>query len=212
MIVLVALPSIGLAPIHAFPIFNRDSFPSLRDPSLEQNVTFYQGSNIWIGPSATNLIRFGAKFTPCMRRDFGIQRRNAILYFDPVSEEQIGCCQNQIHQGSVVLEDCVTSLPNITLTAGITFDTNNVAEQGRCANKTFVNFHPCCISITGLCQVMDTTQCAARGGYFHIEADTCDQVCVCLCVCVCVCVCVCHGVCVITVTNHNIIHTSCVNC
>ena len=188
MIVLVALPSIGLAPIQAFPIPNRDAFPSLLDPSLDRNVTYYQGSNIWIGPSATNLIRFGAKFTPCMRTDFGIQRRNARLYFDPVSDNQIGCCQNQIHQGSVVFEDCVLSLANITTTSGTTFDSSNVDEAGRCANKTFVNFHPCCISITGLCQVMDTTQCAARGGYFHPDADTCDQVCICVCVCVCMCI------------------------
>ena len=182
MIVLVALPTIGLAPINAFPIERRAAFPSLLDPSLERNITYYQGVNIWIGPSATNLIRFGAKFTPCMRTDFGIQQRNAFLYFDPVSDGLIGCCQNQIHQGSVVLEECVRSVANLTDTTGISFDSSNTGGDGRCANTTFVNFHPCCISITGLCEVMDTTQCTARGGYFHPDEDTCDRVCVCVCV------------------------------
>ena len=185
MIVLLALPTIGLAPIKAFPIPSTEEFPSLLAPSLDANVTYYQGVNIWIGPSATNLIRFGAKFTPCMRTDFGIQRRNAELYFDPIANGAIGCCQNQIHQGSVVLEECVVSLQNVTLNGTVGFDPGNEADQGRCANETFVNFHPCCVSITGLCEVTDTTQCTARGGYFHPDLDTCDQVCVCVCVCVC---------------------------
>ena len=142
----------------------------------------HTGVNIWIGPSATNLIRFGAKFTPCMRTDFGIIRRNGDLYIDPIADGQIGCCRNQIHQGSVTLEECVVSVDNLTNTTGIIFDPNNELNQGRCANTTFVNFHPCCISITGLCQVMDVTQCAARGGSYHPEADTCDQVSLCMCV------------------------------
>ena len=172
MIVLVALPSIGLAPIDAFPIAKRQSFPSLLDPSENRTsvVTYYKGVNIWIGPSATNLIRFGAKFTPCMRTDFGILRRNARLYVDPVSDNRIGCCQNQIHQGNVELQFCVASLPNATSIEGVDF------IPQRCPNTTTFDFRPCCISITGLCMVMDATQCEARGGVFHDEAATCDEV------------------------------------
>ena len=171
MIVLVALPSIGLAPIRAFPIANRESFPSLLDPSTESNITYYQGVNIWIGPSASNLIRFGAKFTPCMRTDFGIQRRNGLLYINPVSDGRIVCCQNQIHQGNVEFNFCLaTSLTNATAIEGVS------SIPGLCPNTTTFNFHPCCISITGLCAVMDATQCVARGGEFHEEAATCDQV------------------------------------
>ena len=170
MIVLVALPSIGLAPIDAFPITLRQSFPSLLDPNLTSEVTYYRGVNIWIGPSATNLIRFGAKFTPCMRTDFGIQRRNGRLYIDPVSDGRIVCCQNQIHQGNVEFQSCVASLPNTTAIDGVGF------LPQRCPNTTTFNFHPCCISITGLCGVMDATQCEARGGVFHDNAATCDEV------------------------------------
>lgn len=168
MIVLVALPSIGLAPINAFPIAEREPFNTLLGPDITRNVTYYRGVNIWIGPSATNLIRFGAKFTPCMRTDFGIQRRNGLLYVDPVSEERIGCCQNRANYGNVEFQMCVASLPNIT-DSRVSFDTD------RCVGN-ITNFHPCCVSITGLCLIMDVDQCRARGGFFHEKEFTCDEV------------------------------------
>lgn len=176
MIVLVALPSIGLAPINAFPIAEREPFNTLLGPGITSNFTYYRGVNIWIGPSATNLIRFGAKFTPCMRTDFGIQRRNAELYIDPVSEERIICCQNRANRGNVEFQSCAASLPNIT-------DDRILFLPERCPNSvndTVINFRPCCVSITGLCLVMDFDQCTARGGFFHNESFTCDEVGVCV--------------------------------
>jgi hypothetical protein len=168
MIVLVALPSIGLAPINAFPIAVREPFNSLLGPDITSNVTYYRGVNIWIGPSATNLIRFGAKFTPCMRTDFGIQRRNGLLYINPVTESLIICCQNRANRGNVEFRMCGASLENATNEL-ITF-----LPEPCTSNMT--NFHPCCVSITGLCRVMDVDQCRARGGFFHPDETTCDQV------------------------------------
>ena len=168
MIVLVALPSIGLAPINAFPIAEREPFNSLLGPDITRNITYYRGVNIWIGPSATNLIRFGAKFTPCMRTDFGIQRRNGLLYVNPVSENRIICCQNRANRGNVEFQMCAASLPNISR------ELVSFLPDPCTVNMT--NFHPCCVSITGLCLVTDVDQCRARGGFFHEDETTCDQV------------------------------------
>ena len=175
---IVLLPLFGIAPIDVFPQEMTSEFASLNDTTTA-NITFYRGVNLWIGPTATNLIQFGAKFTPCMRTDFGIRRRNAREYDGVVT----GCCKNQEWVGTVPLSECsainlgVNTTVNTTQSngTGIGFEVNNV-----CSSNTSAffppNFHPCCVSITGLCQVMDFHQCNARGGHFHTEADACGEV------------------------------------
>lgn len=184
---IVLLPLFGIATIDVFPQEITSEFPSL-NLTTTANTTFYRGVNLWIGPTATQLIQFGAKFTPCMRTDFGIRRRNARLYGD---SSDTGCCKNQEWVGTIPSTDCgavnllrlnatinTTQTGNgtgINGTAGIGFEFNTACSSN--ASAFFPpNFHPCCVSITGLCQVMDFRQCTARGGHFHPEADTCRQV------------------------------------
>lgn len=170
----VLLPIYRLAPIKLFPIEETTEFPSLLTVN-DSNVTYYRGINLWIGVRPLDLIRLGAKFSPCMRRDFEIRRTVNVAIRDTVAI--LGCCQNGEHVGTVVPNGCVT--PTNAPATNSTFFQGGV----RCSDNTSMaasqggaNFHPCCISITGQCAVMDFAQCEARGGFFHQDMDSCDEV------------------------------------
>lgn len=182
---IVLLPLFGIAPIDVFSRPITEEFPSL-NLTTTANVTYYQGVNLWIGPSASHLIQFGAKFTPCMRTDFGIRRRNARNYDNVI----FGCCKNQEWVGTVATDECgavnilrLNTSINATLPDGPQENGTGIGYEYKkvCSSNDSAffppNFHPCCISITGLCQVMHFDQCKAMGGYFHLEADTCQEVC-----------------------------------
>ncbi len=183
---IVLLPIFGLAPIRAVPIERREVFPSLLAINTSEEVTYFRSINLWIGPSPLDLIRLGAKFTPCMRRDFGIQRRNAFIYTD--NEDTIGCCQNEQWVGTTFVKLCVspTLLPITNVTS---FEpTIRCSSNSSQTNPPGPNFHPCCVSITGQCLVVHIRECTARGGFFHEEADSCDAVRNCCVYLPCVCV------------------------
>lgn len=160
---IVLLPLYGLAPIKIAPIENTEEFPSLTAENATANVTYYRSINLWIGPTPTNLIFFGAKFTPCMRTDFGIRSRNSMSFGDA---DAFGCCQNQQWVGVIKNTECLAT------------DVTVLVPTSQCAdNSTYVpNFRPCCISVTGACRVTSFEECEARNGWFHAEAVNCDEV------------------------------------
>lgn len=169
--VVVLLSIYGLAPIHVFPVKMTEEFDSLSTISTVDNISYYRAVNLWIGPSPLNLIQLGAKFTPCMRRDFGILRRNGRIYVN--DQSNFGCCQNQGLVGTTLISRCVS--PNPLSPSNITFFT----REELCSNRSVAGpptFHPCCISITGHCEVMRLDECTARGGFYHEEEDNCQDV------------------------------------
>ncbi|CAJ0961784.1 unnamed protein product, partial [Mesorhabditis belari] len=52
-------------------------------------VSLYEPANFWLGPSHANLIRLGAKYSPCMRSEPSIRR---LIEEDHRIENQTGCC------------------------------------------------------------------------------------------------------------------------
>jgi len=175
---IVLLPLFGIAPIDVFPQENNVTVPVLNG-STPDVVTFYRGVNLWIGPTATNLIQFGAKFTPCMRTDFGIRRRNAELY----NPDLLGCCLNQENVGTVPNTECgfyFSVLQNLSALSGAELNRTGYQSGVLCSsnqsNFFLPNFHPCCISITGLCKVMSFAECEARSGFYHPDAESCQEV------------------------------------
>lgn len=175
VLVAVLVPLYGLAPIKLFPIERTEEFPSLLEPN-GSNVTYYSSINLWIGLRPLDLIRLGAKFTPCMRRDFDIQL-NVLAPIIERTRENYGCCQNELYVGNTIITECISPL-NLDETNSTFFEPGIrcSSNQSRTAAQGGPNFHPCCISITGSCMVMDFQQCRARGGFFHDETDSCDQV------------------------------------
>ena len=189
LIVLIATNR-GVAPIRATPIRHTDEFPSLRanNSNATANVTYFEAVNLWIGLSPLELIQIGAKFTPCMRRDFGLQDRNTRLYGN--NRDKLGCCKNRDHVGTVITTDeCIcTAFDGVcpVLTENITDGAENVTDRafslGGCT-ATFEesplglpSFHPCCVSITGLCLVTSNEECDTRGGQYHPTRDNCLEV------------------------------------
>ena len=180
---IVLLSFRGITNIHAIPIRHTDSFPTLRvnNSNATTGVTYYRAVNLWIGLSPLELIEIGAKFTPCMRRDFGIQRRNTQLYGD--QRDDIGCCKNQDNVGSVLeLQECACSAINSCFEGNINTTGIGYRSGGSCTATFNVsilglpNFHPCCVSITGLCLVTSPEECDARGGFYHPDDDNCLEV------------------------------------
>ena len=176
---IVLLPLFGLAPIHVFPQENVGEFPTLNGTTPD-NLTYYRSVNLWIGPTATNLIQFGAKFTPCMRTDFGIRRRNAVLY----NPDLLGCCRNFDEVGTVPNNECgfyhslLESGANLTALTEANQTGYQVGVICSSNQSMFLlpTFHPCCISITGLCQVLSREECEARRGFYDPNADSCQDV------------------------------------
>ena len=171
MIVLLSLPSIGLAPIHVFPRPLVGEFPSLTSESGLENITYFRSVNLWIGPSPRSLIHFGAKFTPCMRTDFGIHQRNSLF------RSSFGCCQNQQHVGVSFVQGCLNTTSNVTV-PNTDFEGGDViCSNVSRFNPPGPNLHPCCVSITGQCLVTSFDECDARQGVYHPNNDSCSQVC-----------------------------------
>lgn len=183
LVVIIAVQ--GIATIRATPVKHTEMFPSLNnatDDNATAPVTYYRAVNLWIGLSPRDLIRIGAKFTPCMRRDFGIQRRNTQRYGD--KQDTLACCKNQDNVGTVLDRDecaacdddsCVLASTNPTADVVIALD-GTCAENFNRSSIGLATFHPCCISITGLCIVSSLEECDARGGQFHFTKDSCLEV------------------------------------
>ena len=166
----------GLAPVRVTPEERTDVFPSLKNISGNELVTYYRSVNLWFGLSPPNMIAIGAKFTPCMRIDFGIRSRNSR---DRDMEGNLGCCKNQQNVGTVPFRDCafsdITSTNTTSTQNGTGFDPNIECSNNRSAFFPN-NFYPCCISITGQCKVMHMRECMDRGGWYHTEVDSCREV------------------------------------
>ena len=172
---IVLLPIYGLAPIDVFPLERTEEFPSLRTMNATDNITYFRSVNLWIGHTPLDLIRLGAKFSPCMRTDFGIR----LHVIAPIQEVRfdLGCCQNQEFVGTILIGDCGAPL-HFDETGDRFFEPGIRCSENRSRTHPLggANFHPCCISITGQCRVMDLEECTARGGFFHTETDSCDNV------------------------------------
>ncbi|CAI7997751.1 Inactive rhomboid protein 1 [Geodia barretti] len=175
LIVLISING-GVAPIRGTPIRHSEFFPSLRSNSTNatERVTYFEAVNLWIGLPPKELIRIGAKFTPCMRRDFEIRDRNTEFYGD--NEDTIGCCKNQDNVGDTIRTQdcsCFSGTVNCTVNEG---NLSDIAyNTGPCPAGS-ATFHPCCVSITGRCLVTSKEECDARGGEFHLNFGSCLEV------------------------------------
>ena len=125
------------------------------------------------------MLQVGAKFTPCMRRDFSIESRN--MQRRSMEDELgggLGCCRNGNTSwvGTATLPSAQNA--NLTTLAPMCSSDDQYIERMICNatnERTSVNFHPCCISITGQCLVMNSQECESRRGIFHVELDNCNQ-------------------------------------
>ena len=168
-----------LAPIGILPNEVTDIAASLKDPIRKAEMTVYEEAfNPWIGAPIPFLITIGAKFTPCMREDHKINARNARIREEQIEDGGVGCCVNGNWVGSTSMSECAHSAGTANDTA---FISGAVCSNSTTQYATLVNFHPCCISLTGRCQLLLEIDCEQRDGQYHPEAELCSQVSVPVC-------------------------------
>ena len=160
-----------LAPIGVIPEVVTESTASLSSPSKVEDTSYEKPFNPWIGAPIPFLVTIGAKFTPCMREDHKINARNARIREENIIDGGFGCCVNGNWIGTTSPSNCAGS----NSTAG-----DADYRQGVVCSETdlrsLINFRPCCVSLTGRCQLLLELDCEERQGIYHPEADTCSEV------------------------------------
>lgn len=71
-ILITALCSFDFAPMGTTYTPVKKSL--LRHNLAYETVTYMQQENFWVGPDYQDLIHFGAKYSPCMRKDQAISK------------------------------------------------------------------------------------------------------------------------------------------
>lgn len=168
---IVAIIAGGLAPIGAIPEVMHEETASLRSPSKVENTSYEESVNPWVGSPIPYLVTIGAKFTPCMREDHKINARNARIREERLIDGGVGCCVNGNWIGSTSKSNCAHNMTDNT-------DTDFVEDMpcSKTQFRTVINFRPCCLSLTGRCQLLLERDCDERKGTYHQNADTCSEV------------------------------------
>ncbi|EYB82198.1 hypothetical protein Y032_0365g3602 [Ancylostoma ceylanicum] len=87
LVCIVSLVFYGLGPVGWERVEMKEE---VIDVSLAlRQVSYYEPVNLWIGPRFADLIRLGAKYSPCMRREPGLWR---LIEEERVKENGTGCC------------------------------------------------------------------------------------------------------------------------
>eukprot|EP01137_Pigoraptor_chileana_P036771 Opistho-2@32927 len=167
IVMIVELAVGGISPIGFSSKTVTGSVPSFSGDMM--SVSTNKTQNFWIGPDTTFIIHWGAKYTPCMRKDaktfVDIDRQNAI-------DDAGGCCQMKTSQGVTrcgwqSLQTC-NSLSG-TFTTGASCD--NITA---CAGKIVTR--PCCVGYSGQCVEFTEEACSFYDGYYHAGASHCGDV------------------------------------
>ncbi|KAG8224903.1 hypothetical protein J437_LFUL006261 [Ladona fulva] len=96
LIMIISLVCYGLGPI-GFDLHQRSSLVLVTSLSLQQ-VDYMEPSNFWIGPRAADLIHLGAKFAPCMRKDYKVMKE---IEKAREKERETACCIRNDDSGCV---------------------------------------------------------------------------------------------------------------
>ncbi|XP_071947971.1 inactive rhomboid protein 1-like [Antedon mediterranea] len=129
--------------------------------------------NVWIGPNAKYWIGVGAMYSPCMRKDHFIKIESAKdnLYY---RNEPLGCCEIDIRNtaGTTTEKECQK------LTYGVGTWSLPVCSA-RMAGSNYVahTIRPCCVGLTGRCEMLSHEHCAILHGTYHQRVyEHCSQV------------------------------------
>lgn len=189
------------------PVSETDITGEVRMTSAAKGIAHYkEPGNMWFGPSQSDLVHLGAKYSPCMRLDKNVIN---ILEIDRQVERRSGCCVYNDGSGcaQMVESRCsktFASWKNMTVCGQdpefclnssihslrwsvdditewpICLENSKVPEDGPMHLTCEVIARPCCIGIHGRCIITTSEECEFRKGYFHPEATLCSQVKTCM--------------------------------
>ena len=109
-----------------------------------QQVDYDEPANFWLGPRAADLIHLGAKFAPCMRRDFKILNEIDVWR---ERERDTACCIRNDDSGCVQSSkaDCSVSFIHLHFTPFFLININSSYRQNNFFNVAshiiLVNIH-----------------------------------------------------------------------
>jgi len=156
---------------------------------VEQDVPVIK--NMWYGPTTEGMLHYGAKFTPCMRKDDAIfnktlQRLNG----DPDAEPQ-PIKSEKTEYGSCTIQggDCFQTHSSYCQSFSSDCSGSGCLGGARpttfvlgqlCPDESKVVGRPCCYGIANDCHVLPEEYCKVLSavGYskWHTEAQQCSQV------------------------------------
>ncbi|CAI2352035.1 unnamed protein product [Caenorhabditis sp. 36 PRJEB53466] len=94
VICLLSIAMYGMGPFGMGMRVNKDE---VRDVTLSnRRVSYQEPENMWFGPHYADLIRLGALYSPCMRREHGLW---AVIEEERRIENRTGCCIASDHSG-----------------------------------------------------------------------------------------------------------------
>lgn len=156
--------TVGLSPYTAY----QNNTPTVHSTLdiVYRNIT----PNIWLGPDEKFLIKFGAKFSPCMREDHLINIRYTNTYSK--QDKQFVCCQfesiNRNWVGYTTRAECLGfGRPLSTTNCSVFIDKNPMYTH---------KFRPCCTNVTGGCMLTTQEHCLFLKGLWQEAAEMCSQV------------------------------------
>eukprot|EP00039_Didymoeca_costata_P029346 m.24283 g.24283 ORF g.24283 m.24283 type:complete len:617 (+) comp7591_c0_seq4:17-1867(+) len=120
-------------------------------------------TNFLIGPSAQDLIMYGAKYAPCMRKDTKIFA--ALARQREYEQNNLGCCTVEFSQkAQTTQEECLANSGEW------------VAGQ-RCSSSSSVEFRlrPCCLDNNGTCELTTSEYCEFFDGVWATDQQLCSE-------------------------------------
>eukprot|EP00051_Salpingoeca_urceolata_P003858 m.61175 g.61175 ORF g.61175 m.61175 type:complete len:628 (-) comp13188_c0_seq1:140-2023(-) len=150
----------GMAHIGFEPEYFTEDVQVGLEQSQVESVTASKPSNMFIGPPTAWLVKHGANYAPCMRKDIAVF---AAIAKQNEQEQSFGCCTSTdgLRCGMTSPEDCESG----------NFDPNPCPTGvGSC-----VYLRPCCVSFDGQCRVTTRAYCDFVYGVWNADSLDCSS-------------------------------------
>eukprot|EP00466_Bigelowiella_natans_P000654 jgi/Bigna1/66567/fgenesh1_pg.1_\ len=126
----------------------------------EATLTIQNSANPFYGPDVSDIIKWGAKYAPCMRSSIATDTYESIA----AGESRAGCCILNGQCGVLNQTDCNS------------FNGMFQGEGSRCNGSCTLTLRPCCYGATYQCLVQTQSYCNALDGVYH-DDDSSTQTC-----------------------------------
>eukprot|EP00301_Raphidiophrys_heterophryoidea_P008213 c13077_g4_i2.p1 GENE.c13077_g4_i2~~c13077_g4_i2.p1 ORF type:complete len:427 (+),score=89.60 c13077_g4_i2:739-2019(+) len=130
--------------------------------TMDQQVQ--KPKNMWFGPEPETFVKWGAKYSPCMRTESVIQTTESEIRS---REYTFGCCilASNNNCGMMSEYDCQS------------YDGKFSGEGVQCDSGTCsITLRPCCYGLRAECQVLTHQYCNILGGKSHNDTLLCSKV------------------------------------
>eukprot|EP00729_Bicosta_minor_P013592 gene13592-24322_t len=147
------------------PIVTTGSPPVGLDEDRSESFTKIVPTNFLIGPSAEDLVFYGAKYAPCMRADTRLMA--SLAQQREAEAETLGCCKLTVLDGVSTGQTTEEGCP-----AGGYWAEGKCIEGGE---GEVIKLRPCCIANNGTCSITTLEFCQFYDGVWDTTKQTCGE-------------------------------------